>query len=254
MKVGVGEDIILLSTDYYGSQAADRFRVVGTISVGNPQFDNAMALLRLDRMREFLDYGDHVSHVAVFAEHAGESHALASRIGGLFEASDYEVLAWPELLPDLAQLIQLDDVGNRLNLLILILVAGFGLLNTVLMSVFERVREFGMLRAMGARRSMLFALVLLEASLLAVLGIFIGLGIGLPIELWLEASPIPVGGRLAEVFELFHLEPVIVFDLERKNLLGTPLIMLGVGILASIPAAIRASRGQPIDAIRTATT
>lgn len=152
MKVGVGEDVILLSTDYYGSQAADRFRVVGTISVGNPQFDNAMALLRLDRMREFLDYGDHVSHVAVFAEHAGETHDLSLRIADLFEASDYEVLSWPELLPDLAQLIQLDDVGNRLNLLILILVAGFGLLNTVLMSVFERVREFGMLRAMGARR------------------------------------------------------------------------------------------------------
>jgi ABC-type lipoprotein release transport system permease subunit len=254
MKVGVGEDIILLSTDYYGSQAADRFRVVGTISVGNPQFDNAMALLRLDRMREFLDYGDQVSHVAVFAEHGGGSHALAARIGELFQASDYEVLAWPELLPDLAQLSELDDVANRLNLLILILLAGFGLLNTVLMSVFERVREFGVLRAMGARRSMLFGLVLLEASLLAVLGIFIGLGIGLPIELWLEASPIPVSGRLAEVFEVFHLEPVIVFDLERKNLIGTPLIMFGVGVLASVPAAIRASRGQPIDAIRTATT
>jgi ABC-type lipoprotein release transport system permease subunit len=56
------------------------------------------------------------------------------------------------------------------------------------------------------------------------------------------------------MMQLFDLEPVIVFDLERKNLFGTPLVMLGVAILASLPAALRASRGHPVDAIRTVAT
>jgi ABC-type lipoprotein release transport system permease subunit len=254
MRVGAGDTVILLSTDAFGSQAADRFRVSGTLEVGAPEFDSALVLLRLDRIREFLEYGEKVSHVAVLARSADAAEALAAELAGLFEAADYEVLAWPELLPDLAQLIEFDDVQNRLTLGILILVAAFGVLNTVLMSVFERVREFGVLRALGARRRMLFGVVLLEAALLGALGVAVALAAAVPLVLWLEGHPIPLGGSFGEMMQLFDLEPVIVFDLERKNLFGTPLVMLGVAILASLPAALRASRGHPVDAIRTVAT
>jgi ABC-type lipoprotein release transport system permease subunit len=254
MGVGVGDPLILLSTDYYGSQAADRFQIVGTAEVGNPEFDGALILLRLDGIRRFLDYGDHMSHVAFFAERAQSSEELARELSGLFDSTDYDVVSWRQLLPDLDQLLLLDDVGNRFNLAILILVAGFGLLNTVLMSVFERVREFGVMRAMGARPRTLFGVVLLEATMLAVIGVIVGVAVAVPIILWFEGSPIRVTGEWAQMYELFQLEPIIAFDLERKNFLGTPLVMFAVALLAALPPAIRASRGHPVDAIRALTT
>jgi ABC-type lipoprotein release transport system permease subunit len=254
MGIAVGDTVILFSTDYYGSQAADRFEIVGTVEVGNPEFDGAIVLLRLDGIQRFLEYGDHMSHVAVFAERTGSSEELAAELSALFDRADYEVVNWRQLLPDLDQLLLLDDVGNRFNLAILILVAGFGLLNTVLMSVFERVREFGVMRAIGARPRTLFGVVLLEATMLAVLGVVLGVAVAVPLILWFEGSPILVTGEWAQMYEVFQLEPIIAFDLERKNLLGTPVVMFGVALIAALPPAIRASRGHPVDAIRALTT
>lgn len=254
MGVDIGESVILLSTDYYGSQAADRFELIGTLEVGNPEFDSALVLLRLDEVQSFLEYEDHVSHVAVFAERTDTARALAGEVKRLFDPSDYEVVAWQELLPDLRQLILLDDAGNRIMLAILILVAGFGLLNTVLMSVFERVREFGVMRAIGARPRTLFAVVLAEAAMLGLIGVLLGVAVGVPLVLWFSGNPIVLTGDYAKAMEVWNIAPVIVFDLEKKNLFGTPAVMLIVALLAAIPAAIRASRGQPVDVMRAHTT
>jgi ABC-type lipoprotein release transport system permease subunit len=254
MGVGVGETVILLSTDYYGSQAADRFDVVGTVEVGNEDFDGALVLLRLDDVQRFLEYGDHVSHVAIFAEQTDAARELAGEVEGLFEAADYEVMAWQELIPELRQFILLDDAGARLMLSILILVAGFGLLNTVLMSVLERVREFGIMRAIGARPRTLFAVVLLEAAMLALIGVVLGVAVGVPVVVWFAQSPITLAGEYAAAMEAWNFAPVIVFDLEKKNLFGTPLVMFTVAMLAALPAAVRASRGQPVDVMRAQTT
>jgi ABC-type lipoprotein release transport system permease subunit len=254
MGVGIGASVILLSTDYYGSQAADRFEVVGTVEVGNADFDAALVLLRLEDIQRFLEYEDLVSHVAIFAERTEAARELASEVEGLFDPKDYEVIAWQELLPEIRQLILLDDAGNRIMLSILILVAGFGLLNTVLMSVFERVREFGVMRAIGARPRTLFAVVLLEAAMMAVIGVLLGLAVGIPVVLWFAGSPIVLTGDYAAAMEAWDIAPLIVFDLEKKNLLGTPVVMFVVAMLAALPAAVRASRGQPVDVMRAQTT
>jgi ABC-type lipoprotein release transport system permease subunit len=254
MGVGVGESIILLSTDYYGSQAADRFSVVGTIEAGNPEFDSAIVLLRLDDVQRFLEYEDHVSHVAVFAQRTDAAAALAREVKRLFDPSTYEVVAWQELLPDLRQLILIDKAGNWIMLSIVILVAGFGLLNTVLMSVFERVREFGVMRAIGARPRTLFSVVLLEAAMLGLIGVAIGVVVGVPLVLWYAQNPIELTGEYAAAMKVWNISPVIVFDLEKRNLFGTPVVMFIVTLLAALPAAIRASRGQPVDVMRAHTT
>jgi ABC-type antimicrobial peptide transport system permease subunit len=147
--------------------------------------------------------------------------------------------------------MRLDDVGNWIGNSVLIVVVGFGLLNTILMSVFERVREFGVLRALGLRPRAVFALVLIESLQLTLLGIALGLALGTPLVLWLSDHPILLtsDGAGAAV-ELFDLEPLIVFALGRGQLVTLPLILIGVGLLAALPPAFRASRGRPVDALR----
>jgi ABC-type lipoprotein release transport system permease subunit len=251
LGVKPGDAVIALSADAFGSQSADRFTVVGTFSVGDDEFDGFGALVDLSELRAFLEAGDAVSHVAVFLPDSGNLAPVAAKLDADFPGESYEVLPWPELMPDLVQFMKLDDVGNWIGNAVLIVVVGFGLLNTILMSVFERVREFGVLRALGLRPRAVFALVLIESVQLTLLGIAIGFAIGIPLVLWLSGHPIPITGEDARAsIELFDLEPLIVFALGRDQLVTLPLLLIAVGLVAAIPPAFRASRGRPVDALR----
>lgn len=251
LGVEPGDEIILVAPDYYGSQSAGRFRVIGTLLVGDMQFDSYAALVDLDVLQNFLEAGDHLSHVAVFVADTGAVAPVRPRLAQIFPARSYEVLDWEELVPDLVQLLVLDDVGNWLQLGILITVVGFGLLNTILMSVFERVREFGVLRALGLKPRSVFALVMLESVQLGLMGLALGAALALPLILWLEGHPIPLSGETMEgMFELFSFQPVIAFSLSLQQLVATTAVLLGVAILAAIPPALRAARGRPVDALR----
>lgn len=255
LGVEVGESLILLSSDYYGSQAAERFRLAGTVSLGSAEFDGHLVLARLDQLQPFLESEDGVSHVALFA--AGSADVEPLRVGAsrVFASDDYEILTWQDLIPELEQMILLDNIGGKLSLGVLIVVVSFGLLNTVLMSVMERVREFGVMRSLGMRPGGIFRLVMIESALLALLGIAVGLLLALPLILFLEGNPIPLDAlsdpeALASAMAVFEIEPVIEFHLRAVDVLIAPVVVLLIALLAAIPPALRASRGRPVDALR----
>ncbi len=254
LGVGPGEEVILLSSDFYGSQSAARFRVSGTLSVGEPELDGHLALARLGDLQSFLEFPNGVSHVAVFGRDSADVELLRQALAAHFALDGHEVLTWPELLPDVVQFMRLDDLGNWLGNAILIAVVAFGLLNTVLMSVMERVHEFGVMRALGVRRRQVFALVMLESGLLSALGLVLGVGLAAPLVLWLEGHPIPMTAlseAADDVASLFGIEPVILFRLTVWHWGALPALLFALALLASIPPALRACRGCPADALRT---
>jgi ABC-type lipoprotein release transport system permease subunit len=251
LGVAIGDRVIVVSADSFGSQSADRFTVVGTFHIGDDEFDGYGALVDLQVLQAFLEAEDSVSHVAVFLPESAAMASVGAGLDELFPDPSHEVLPWPELMPDLVQFMLLDDVGNWIGNSVLIVVVGFGLLNTILMSVFERVREFGVLRALGLRPRAVFALVLIESLQLTVLGIALGLALGIPLVLWLSGHPIHLtSDGAAAAVELFDLEPLILFALARDQLVTLPLLLIGIGLLAALPPAFRASRGRPVDALR----
>jgi ABC-type lipoprotein release transport system permease subunit len=118
----------------------------------------------------------------------------------------------------------------------------------------ERVREFGVMRALGVRRRQVFALVMLESGLLSVLGTALGLALAVPLVLWLEGHPIPMtalSDAADDVASLFGIEAVIMFRLTAWHWGALPALLLVLALLASIPPALRACRGRPADALRT---
>ena len=245
-----GDQVILLSTDYYGSQAADRFRVVGTISVGQAEFDGYAAILRLDQLQAFVEY-EGLSHVAFFAEEGDRAGAIRAEVEGIFSGDGFEVVAWQQLVPDVVQLVLIDDISAWFMLVLLLIVIAFGLFNTVLMSVFERVREFGMMRAVGVSPGRIFRLVMLESLLLSTIGVVIGAALALPGIAYMRNHPILITDpSLTAMMRAFEIDPVIPFDLKGVHLLGTPLAILAIAGVAALLPALRASRGQPVDALR----
>lgn len=254
LSAEVGDELLLYSVAYSLETAYELFRVAGVISLPEPGLDRALAVISLSDAQEFFVYGDRVSEVAILADHADAAPAVVSALLERLATRDgdpVEVRLWSERMPELVQLIFLDDAGLYIMLAILVIVVGFGILNTILMAVLERARELGVLLALGLRPAALFRVIYYESMLLAAVGLGIGLALALPSIVYLEGHPIPLSGEAAGAMELFGVEPVFTFLLKPLNPIGSTLTILGVAALAALYPALKASRARPVDALRS---
>jgi ABC-type lipoprotein release transport system permease subunit len=214
--------------------------------------DRSLAVISLKDAQAFFAYEGRASEVAVLASDADAAPAVAATLRAAIDGSvAVDVRTWDKLMPELVQFIFIDDASMYILLVILIVVVGFGILNTILMSVLERTRELGVLLALGLRPVAVFRLVYVESLLLAGVGLLIGLAIGIPLVLWFQAHPIPLGGDLAKATELFGMEPVMTWKLKPLNPIGSCITILGVAALAAFYPAVKAARGRPVDALRS---
>ena len=255
LEADLGDELLVYGVAYSLETAYELFRVVGIMKLPEPALDRTLALISLDRAAEFFVYGDRVSEIAVLADGADFSAPLRERLAGRLANVDgappLEVATWDEVMPDLEQIIFLDDAGMFLMLVILVVVVAFGILNTILMAVLERTREFGVMLAVGLRPGAVFRMIYAESLVLAALGLVVGLVLAIPTVLYFQANPIPMTGEMGGMVELFGFEPLVTFKLKPLNPLGSAITILGVGALAALYPAFKASRAQPAEVLRT---
>lgn len=246
----LGDEILVYGVAYSLETAYELFTLVGTLKLPDPEFERNLALIDLADAQEFYVYGDRVTEIAVRLESARDVGPVRDALGaGL---TDVEVHTWDELMPELEQFVVLDDAGMYIILVILIVVVGFGILNTILMAILERVRELGMMMALGLRPAAVFRVVYWESIFVAGVGLVIGLVLAVSTVAYFVANPIPLTGEsMSGMAELIGMEPVVTFELELLNPIGSALTILVVGIIAAFYPALKASRGRPADALRS---
>jgi ABC-type lipoprotein release transport system permease subunit len=254
LSADLGDEVLLYSVAYSLETAYDLFQVVGIAKLPDPLLDRTLAIITLSDAQAFYAYGDRVSEIAVLATDSDAAGPLAAVLGAALANGSMtaEVHTWRESMPELEQFIILDDAGMYVLLAILVIVVAFGIFNTILMSVLERKREFGVMLALGMRPRALFRLVYLESLLLAVVGLVIGLGLGLAIVLYFQANPIEITAvELVQAMEMIGAEPLLTWKLKLMNPVGSVLTVLCVAILAALYPAIVASHGRPVDVLRS---
>ncbi len=251
LSAGIGDEVLLYSIAYSLETAYDLFRVVGIVKLPHVDMDRSLSLVSLADAQAFFVYGDRVSEVAIRTADSDAVPAVMASLGRSLDGEDVEIHAWWDTMPELEQFIVLDDAGMYILLAILVIVVGFGILNTILMAVLERKRELGVMLALGLRPWSIFRIVYLESLLLAVVGLSIGLALGLPLVLWFEANPILLAGESAEAMALFGFEPQLTWRLEPLNPIGSIVTILIVAAAAALYPALRASRARPADALRS---
>jgi ABC-type lipoprotein release transport system permease subunit len=252
MRAGIGDRLLLYSFAYSLETAYDFFRVVGVMKLPDPQLDRSLAVISLADAQEFFVYGDRVSEIAVLAKNADATPSVRDALArALPPEPPAEVYTWQRAMPELEQLVFLDDAGMYILLVILIVVVAFGILNTLMMAVLERRREFGVCLALGLRPSSVFRIVYWESLLLALVGLAIGLPVGIALVLWFQAHPIELVGQMGEAMALFGVEPVMMWKLKPLNPIGSTVTILGVALVAALYPAFRASRGRPVDVLRS---
>ncbi len=169
-----GNKVVLTFTDPNGEVVTRLARVTGVLETGAPSVDGGIAIIPLQDLRESLGYDDtDATYEVVLLDDHRESAAVAARISARLE-SPARALPWFMSQPELASFIAVDGSTGIIIQFIVLLLLSAGVFNTIFVSVIERRREFGILRAIGFSRAQIFRLVLAESAWLAALGVVVG--------------------------------------------------------------------------------
>lgn len=189
--------------------------------------------------------GDRVHQIAVVLDDAANSGRLASVARSQFP--DLEILTWEQAHPEVVDYIRIDNAGNHIFSMVLFTLIGFLVLNTLLMSVLERTREFALLDALGVAPHQRFQMVMLEAVIVAAMASAAGLALGYGVHLYLAIHGLPldlfVSGDLTVAGVAF--DPVIYSELSTRRILQTVSLVFGLAmVLALVPARRAAKPGE----------
>ncbi|CAM2069337.1 ABC transporter permease [Sulfidibacter corallicola] len=247
LDAGLGERLAVITAAADGSTAADWFEVVGILDSGNDELDRTIACTPIAIAGEFLELGTRVHRLV------GRMAARRSLAGGVnlpIQDGALSVMPWQELMPELDRAIAADREGLSLFVMIILLVVLLGCSNTMMMAILERIREIGVLQAIGTTPGHIIAFTLAEVSWLAVIGVLAGTLVGMGLNLLIGASGIPLGD------ESFTYGGMVLDHLSARNSLTSaliyPLAIAVSGILAGLVPAYKATRLSPVDAIRGA--
>ena len=253
LKLNLGKKVVYTTTDINGDIVSAVARVSGIFRTGVAEVDGGMALLPIQSVQKVLGYAsDEVSLMAISLGDQRLSHALRDKMQGQPEFEHVEVLNWQQTQPDLAGMIAVDKSANRISQLMISLLIAAGILNTMLMSVLERSREFGVMMALGMSPRGLFSLVILESFWLAVVGLIIGIIITIPWYLYMAETGIDLTSAYGDDFSFggVLLDTVFKIRLFKESIIVILIGLFGLALLSGVYPAWRAGRIPPVESLK----
>lgn len=250
LKAGLGDKIVLMVQAADGSMGAQLFRIGGIFRSGAPEMDNGVVfVLRSDAANLFAT-GDRITEAAILLGNSRHVAADLQTLKNTLAGEPVEVLPWWQIEPFLQQFITLDDAFFYVIVLILFVVISIGILNTIMMSIFERVREFGVMMALGVKPRQIVRLVVEEALALGLIGVAIGSLLGSAATLYFAREGINLSSFSEGAAAIGITSSRFYSELTVANLLYSNLAVLAVVMLVSLYPAIHASALRPVEAIR----
>lgn len=246
LAVKIGDPVILMSQGADGSMSNDKFIVVGILSEASDAMEARNTYAHINMVQDFLVLGNRIHEYTMALNHFEEAKSVTNELKK--ELSGFEVSPWQEIEAEFYKAMKADQTGIWINLGIMLFIVSIGVLNTVLMTILERTREFGILKAIGTRPSEIFFMVVLETSILTFISISIGVFFAILINYQLSLigipypMPIEIGGMA-----LHHLYSEVTFF----NLWVPALVVSLSSIGISIIPALRAANIVPVKAIQS---
>jgi ABC-type lipoprotein release transport system permease subunit len=258
LKVDVGGEIVLITQAADGSIGNGLFQVVGVLSPVELGFDRSGMLLSIQAFNTLMVMHGGYHEIAVRLPPDAPVEAAQQRIQDLAAAwtVNHELPAtggavvvrrWQQINPTVADMLSFSDIYTTVISVIIFSIAALGMLNTMLMAVFERSREFGILMAMGVGRFSLTLMVLLESFFLSLVGGLVGGIAGALLGWWLEVDGIDFSSYMPDGIDWAGviLEPVYRGHLLWKHVWTAEIIMIAIIMAASLIPTWRTVRLKP---------
>jgi ABC-type lipoprotein release transport system permease subunit len=246
LETELGKRVVIMTQDPENNVADRGVRVVGIFRARLQGTEEQVAYVGRDALQGMLGVGSRVSEIAVTGGDYRTTTLWYPQIAAA-AGSELEVLPWTELDTFLATYLSVQDGFSLVFMVVVFAVLSFGLVTTLAMAVFERVREIGLMQALGMRPQMILAQLLLESLYLLGLGLVLG-----NIAAYLTIKPLESGinvGSVAEGMEMMGVGATLYPVLSVQDMIMSTGVVIVLGLLASLLPAWRAARLDPVQAL-----
>lgn len=244
----LGRKLILMTQDTTGQIASRAFRIRGIFQAEMEATEKNFVFITRKAAESMLKLGSGVSEIAVRLPAHHQTEEVTKVLKTQLAGEDLLVRSWQQALPLLKTYLQMYDAFILIWFVVVFVAMGFGILNTTLMAVFERMREFGLLKALGMRPGRIIKGILAESLFILVLGLLIGNLLGLASCWALSFHGIDLSA-LAKGVEYAGMSRVIFPVIWGKDLASANVVVLFLGLLVSLYPAVKAARFTPVEAM-----
>ena len=248
----VGDELVVLGSGKQGAVAAAIFAVSGIVETGQDALDRTLVFAPFAGVAETLYLQDEAHMLLLMVDDLSQLGAIATQINPLLP-EQLTLQTWQQLMPLIEQSIEMDKAGGYLFFSMLLILVTFAVVNTFVMVLYERTREFGLFMALGMRPWQVIGQVQFEALLLSSLGVALGLGLSYPLIDYLTGVGIPVdqiGGEEAiqqmQMGTMDRIYPRVTWS----SMATAPLVMMIGTQLAALVSTVRVRGINPVTALR----
>jgi ABC-type lipoprotein release transport system permease subunit len=237
LEVEIGDRLVVTAAQVEGGELSQAlFRVSGIFHFGMRELDENITFISLEKSQQLLGMGDGAHEIAIRFVNAEDGKDSDLPLFKQLSGEGNEALGWLELNPQIGSMIEMVDYSTLIVGIVLYMLAALGIINSMFMSIYERIYEFGVIKALGTQPRQLMQLILTEAFLLSLLGLIIGLMLGGYLNWYYSINGIPFGEM----------------EFEGVQFVIFPIWVVILTVVAGIYPAIFASRIIPSRALQRA--
>ncbi|MCD6286318.1 MAG: ABC transporter permease [Anaerolineae bacterium] len=249
LDADVGDRITLSGRATHEQMRQRTMTVVGIYEFGGDAMEKSSSYVSLAEAQTLFGLRDQVTEVGVYMEEMGDEVPVVNALRAALPG--YEVDAWNTISPEMVDAVAMDEQMLKILSVVILMIAGVGIFNLMLMVVVERTREIGLIAAMGMKRREIVTLFLIEGSILGAVSGVVGSVFGGMLNLWGSRTglPMPYDMDSLDMAIAALMGDRIFFDSDIGILVTRSLTVVGVALLASLYPAWRASRREPAEAL-----
>lgn len=250
LGISIGEEITLLGAAKRGGVGAMAVRIVGLFETNIADADRSLVWASLASVKEGFGLDDEVHRLVIRTTDINASSEIAHTLSLLLSDPRLVVRTWKEVLPEINQMIDIDRISAEIMYLLLQIIVVFSVVNSFIIIVFERTKEFGMLMAIGMKPPQILWLVQWEAFFGWFLGMIIGVSLSSIIIYWLSITGIPLPADLVELAQQMYMPSRLYPGFAIEAFITSPLILLVGTQFAALISSLRILYMRPVEVLR----